>query len=334
MRTLPLLILLSCADTVKDAPETDSGLDETDTDTDTDADTDTDTDTDVPCTATVTSLSPVDGSVDVSIETTVVAAFSEAVTVADITVDGGANGTVTLADDGLTAVWTPDAALSRDTAYTATASVCDGGLSTSFTTAGEAITIDLTDRTFDVELDGSDLTWVKPSQGRLIVGQIDTTDVLFMVQSATADELDLLGAAGFDDGGTTQQYPCTYAIDFPATSFSANPAFTAGPLDTEMVTGDTSFAVYDLAASGIIADDGEEMNDVIVTGLIDTRNLDEAAGFDVCDAMANFGDDCVACPDDGVVKCLELEVHDERAPWIEGLLLDADQDPTTDARCN
>jgi hypothetical protein len=342
MRTywLPLLFCAACAPDTKVGDDTDPiGSDgdadtDADSDADADADTDTDTDTDLPCTATLTGLSPADGAVDVAIDTPVVATFSAAVTAADIALDNGVSGSVVVADDGMSAVFTADGLLDRDTTYTATASVCDSSLSSSFTTLGDALEVDPTGRTYDIELDdSSDLTWVHPSFGSFLAGDLETTDILLMVQSADDSELDVVGAAGFDFNGTTQQYPCTYAIDFDPTSFASSPAFAIGPLDTEMNAGGVSFDVYGLALSGRFSTDAEDIEDAVLTGLLDTRNISDSMGVDVCDLAVSFGDSCTTCPD-GEELCLDLEIHDADAPWRSGLIVNPDLDPSRDPHCD
>jgi hypothetical protein len=340
MRAIWLPLLLCAAACSPDKTnETDTapiGSDgDADTDADADTDTDTDSDTDVDCTAEVTALSPADGAMDVAIDTTVVATFSAAVTAADIALDNGVSGTVVIADDGLSAVFTASGLLDRSTTYSATASVCDSEMSASFTTVGEAIEdVDLTNRTYDVELDdSSDLTWVAPHLGSTLASQLQTTSILFMVQSADDTEIDLVGAAGFDFNGDVAQYPCTYAIDFASESFASNPAFAAGPVDASLDAGGVAVDIYELAISGRFSDDGSEANDVVITGQIDTRGISESMSIDVCAFASSFGDTCVACPD-GEVACLDLEVHDATAPWRDSLVLDPLQDPSTDRACN
>ncbi len=337
MRLATLLFLVACApdpksDSTDDPVGSDGDADtDADSDSDTDADTDADTDTDPACTATVTSIEPADGALDVELDTPVVASFSEAVTAADIEVNGVA-GTLTLADDGTYATFVPDGGFAYGTTYDATATVCDSSLTAAFTTVGEELPVDLTERTYDVELDGSDLTWVKPNVGELLAGELQTNSILFMVQSADTAQIDLVGAAGYEFRGATAQYPCTVAIDFAAAPFTAHPFFSAGPLDAEMEANDIAFDIYDLAVEGTFSDDATEATDVTVTGLLDTRPLAEGLGLDICSLAVSFGDTCVACPD-AEPYCLELHVEDASSPWREGLWIDVDQDPSTDPHC-
>lgn len=334
---LALILTLGCVEEKASSDDTDpAGSDgDADTDTDADADTDTDTDTDAdtdPCTATITGITPADGALDIALDSHVVATFSEAVTAADIDVDG-LSGTVTLAGDGTSATFVPDASLSYGTRYRTSASVCDSSASTSFTTVGEALALDLTGRTYDIELAGSDLVWVAPGLGSVLVSQLATDRILFMVESADSGKIDLVGAAGYVFRELPAQYPCTYAIDFDPASFSDHPAFAVGPFDAALEANGIAFDLLDLTIAGTFAEDGESATDVTVTGLLDARPLSEGLGIDVCGLAEGFGDSCVECPD-GEVGCLYLEVRDASSPWREDLTIDENQDPTTDRACD
>jgi hypothetical protein len=330
-----LLVLAACDgkpdpgsdDTGPVGQDTDVDTD-TDTDSDTDADTDTDTDTDA-CTAVVTSISPADGELGVALDSPIVAEFSEPVTVADINLDNGVTGVVTVGSDGTFATFVPRDDLDEGVTYTASVEVCRVVTTSSFTTVGGELDVDLTDRAYDVALDGSDITWVHPTFGSLLVGQLETTSLLFMVQSADSSQIDMVAAAGYQHRGATTQYPCTYAVDFDPTAFTSRPMFEAGPLDTTMVAAGVSFDVYDLAFSGNFEADYESAWYVEVTGLLDVTPL----GYDICGLADSFGDPCVACPD-GEEHCLLFDVIDASSPYVDGLWIDKDLDPTTDSSCN
>ncbi len=332
---LPSLLTLAACSGSSDAKpdtggvDTDEGTDSGDTEPDSG---DTDTDTDAPCVATVASITPADGATDVAIDGPIVVAFDGVAQSADITLSPAVAGEVTVAPDGSGATFTPSELLARDTAYSVNVSVCDDTAASSFSTVGEAVEVDIAERTYDVELDGSDLTWVSPSAGATLARQIVTKSLLFMVESADDASIDFVGAAGLDHAGSTRQYGCTEAIDFPAVSFASNPAFAIGPVDASLSTGGTAFSVYSLAMSARLSDDAESLVDVVVTGLLDARPITEDTGTDVCGLLAAMSEPCVACPD-GEEACVYLEVHDESAPWREGLVLDPYIDPADDPYC-
>jgi hypothetical protein len=318
-----MLLLPACSGTSDEAkPDTGNGtVDSGDTD-DTD---DTDIDTD-------TGSETADGSTDVAIDGAIVVTFNDIAQSADISLEPAVAGEVTMAADGSGATFTPSELLARDTSYAVTVEVCDDTATASFVTVGSAVELDLTGRTYDVELDEPDLTWVSPSLGSTLVAQLTTKSLLFGVETADEAEIDMVGAAGVDNQrGEAYQYSCTEAIDFPAVSFLSNPAFAIGPVDASLSTGDTSFSVFNLSMSGRLNEDATALEDVTVTGLLDARPITESQGIDVCALLTTMGDPCVACPD-GVEQCVYLEVNDASAPWREGLVIDPYVDPATDCR--
>jgi hypothetical protein len=165
-----------------------------------------------------------------------------------------------------------------------------------------------------------------------LVDSLDTNSLLFMVQYADTSRLDVVAAAGFDLGRNVAQYPCAEAIDFPEVPYTDHPSFAVGPEDAALEADGIAFTIFDLYAEGVIADDGESVSDVVVTGLLDTRALSEVLGSDLCGLAAEFGDDCVACPD-GEVVCLAMEIQDPSAPWREDVWIDAAIDPEADPIC-
>ena len=165
MTRAPLWLMLALAactgkDTVTiddtGAPADDSAV-EGDSDTDADADTDTDTDSDIPCTAEVTSITPDDGSSDVSAEPTIYALLSAPVSDGQYTVrlegpQGDVSGQISR-DMGDTRLgFTPDVELERESEYTATFTVCESNMAASFTTVGAPLGDVLAGRTYDVDL--------------------------------------------------------------------------------------------------------------------------------------------------------------------------------------
>ncbi len=310
-----------------DVSDTDTDTDaDTDTDTDADADTDSDTDTDTGDTgdtggdcAEVTALSPTDGSTSVAVDVVLEASFSEAVDeVLSFTLTVGVQdlgGSVTLSDDGMSATFTPTTFLATETAYTAEISVCDGVSETStFTTLAAEIEPNvLVDRTFDVDLE--QVTWIQPapSIGALLVGFLPYTHLLFQVSEIdeTAETITFQGAGGGpDSNGTLVQ--CSEAFAFDPADFSNNPAFTAGPIDTEIL----GYQVFQYTETGAFNGDGSAILDLNISTLIDLTG----AGF--CSFL-----DCVDCPDtdgDGQPdsdECLEFEVTATEALHKENLVL-------------
>lgn len=343
MRTSLLFALAlsaACGDSsIKTDAPTDGRSDDSgtaDTADTSDASGDTAQDTAMACDAVVVTLAPETGALDVPLDAPVVASLSAPITADQVAVmiEPAADGSLSVAGDGLRVTWTPDAPLARETDYTATVTACGSAMATSFTTVGEPTTAPIVGRTYDVELDGRDITWVKPSVGSLLVSQLETKSLLFMVESADSESIDLLGAAGYDVGRSVAQYPCAPPIDFATGTFASNPFFHVGPQDTSLSASGLVVPILQMEVEGRFATDAASITDITLQGLIDVRDLGALlGGGDACDTLGLFGVACVACPD-GSDSCVELEVRDASAPWRDGLNLDASLDPSADPACN
>ena len=332
-RCLPLALVVVAAcgskDSVSvgdsDAPSADSGAEgDADADSDADSDTDSDSDADLPCEAELISLTPGDGEDGVGVEATIVALFSAAVAEGDASLsltgpEGLVDGETTRISDGLGLSFTPAEPLARDAEYTVAAAVCEDEQVSAFTTVGDPVA-DVTGYTYDVNL--ADVTWNSPKSASLLIGSIETSHLLFMVESVdtTNDLIDLVGAAGWDDP-TLEQYPCASPIDFEPADFSTNPAFGVGPADATLVVSGYDVNVWDLGMSGTFAADGESLLDVQITGMLDVREF-TVGSAEACDVVTFLGDKCVACPNDGVEGCLEVDATMDAAYYAPGVSID------------
>ncbi|HNH48081.1 MAG TPA: Ig-like domain-containing protein [Myxococcota bacterium] len=288
-----------------------------------------DSDSPAPCTATVAALSPADGDANVAPDVQLVATFSEAVTevVLELSSESGAvSGQVSLASDGLSALFVPDQPLDRDWDYVLTATVCDSSLSSSFHTK-PGLSVDVTGKTYRINLQDSDLTWVKPNIGSFLVSYLLTKDVLFQVESVGGGQIDLVGAPGIDPGTGLRQYVCTPAIDFVEASFAAEPAFAVGPLDSSFSVGGYDVPAYTIEVKGTFAGDGTGSTNTTVTMLLDGGVISQAFGLDVCSLVS-----CVACPG-GAPVCVEAEVVDAWSPELAGVTIDPANDPSDYREC-
>ncbi|MCK6515788.1 Ig-like domain-containing protein [Myxococcota bacterium] len=307
------------------APSTDSAVEgDADADADADSDTDSDSDADVPCEAEVISVTPEDGDEGVLVDATIVALFSAAVAEADASLslsgpEGLVSGETVMLSEGLGLSFTPSAPLARDAEYTITAEVCEDEALVSFSTVGDPVA-NVTGYTYDVNL--ADVTWNSPKSASLLIGSIETSHLLFMVESVDTvnDLIDLVGAAGWDET-TLEQYPCASPIDFDPADFSTNPAFGAGPADATLVVSGYDVNVWDLGMSGTFAKDGESLLDVQITGMLDVREF-TVGSAEACDVVTFLGDKCVACPNDGVEGCLEVDATMDAAYHAPGVSID------------
>lgn len=321
-----LIPLLGCqtGDTPKESTPVDSEKDST-----VDSEGADDSDNPPACTATVAGLAPVDGAADVATDVELVATFSEAVTKVEmeLTSDSGSvSGQINLASDGLSATFVPDTSLDRDGDYVLTATVCDSSLSSSFHTK-PGLAVDIVGKTYRINLQDSDLTWVKPSIGSFLVSYLLTKDVLFQVESVGGGEIDLVGAPGIDPGTGLRQYVCTPAIDFVNASFVNEPAFAVGPIDSTFSVGGYAVPAYNIEVKGSFAADGTGSMDTTVTMLLDGGVISQAFGLEVCTLVP-----CVACPG-GAPVCVEAEIVDAWSPELPGVSIDPDNNPADYREC-
>jgi hypothetical protein len=324
------------ADTDTDT-DTDADTDaDTDTDADADTDTDTDTDTDLPCVAEIEDLTPENGAVAVATDTVVVATFDDVVAEGDFTlaIDGVA-GTTALAGDGMSATFTPDAALDTNTEYTVAWSVCSDSGETDFTTAGDPVDGgSLVNNTYGVDF--AEVEFVEPPGIEAFLGDITLEYLLLQVESydAGSSELGLVGSIGVEDGGDVYQGACYEVIPFPSVDFTANPVFRAGPSTLGFDIGYgivvTLESMYFQAA---FSDDGSELQGITINGDVDTRPLDDLAGFDVCSTLVILGISCTPCASDGATKCLYTELAADTAALVGTGVIDPSYDPSTDPVC-
>jgi hypothetical protein len=288
-------------------------------DADTDADSDSDADVDS-CTATISALFPIDGAVDVALSPDVVASFSAHVDDGQFTVGiDGATGFTVLADDGLSATFTPDANLTAATTYQASASACGGALTTSsFTTLSDVVDgNDLTGNTYGTVF--GDLAFTEPPQATMAAAQGLGFDLDFMVligvqtYDAANDELTAAAATGGKQGGNVRP-DCEGAIGNIAADFSANPAVAVGPEDLAVPIDGGAMTFEDFTMTGTFALDGSALETAHLTGALDLRG----SGVP-CALLATLGGaTCVAC-NDGVSECLLVDASAASAPLVPGL---------------
>ena len=338
--TLAVFVLAGCTPTgVIDETDTDVVADtdtDTDSDTDTDTDSDTDTDTSDACKATIVSISPINNANNIALDAVVTATFSEAVAADDFTlkIDKVA-GKATLAADGKSATFDPDADLATETRYTITATACEDAETASFTTVeAPLVESELVGRTY--ALDFSTVTWVKPASASFFASELGIEWLLTQVVAwdGTSATLDASGAVGQTaSSGGIGQAQCFEVLTYDDADFSKNPTFTAGPTTlTAPVDATTTVTIENFKFTGTFAAGGDELVDITITGLLDTRAVDVLLDQDTCSLVAFLGDKCVACGD-GKKKCLDTEMTADQATWIPDLDIDESYDPAADPAC-
>jgi hypothetical protein len=294
-------------------------IDETDTslDPDTGDDTDTDTDVDTTCTATVVSTDPVSGHAAFPVNVGLTATFSEAVTAGQYALSiNGVTGSTTLAADGLSATFTPNAPLATSTAYTFTATACASTVTSSFTTAGPPLSNTALDGSTYV-LDYDDVTWVAPASAALFRDQIPVEYILLHVIDAdtVAETISAVGSQGIEGQSGPEQDPCQEPFDLGTQDFASNPVFRLGPSTFEFDVQGNAVSLDNMRIEALFVEDGAAIEDVVISAEIDTRPLDSFSPLsgDLCTDVGLLGDRCMACASDGAIECLGVILTVDRA---------------------
>ncbi|MEC7242319.1 MAG: Ig-like domain-containing protein [Myxococcota bacterium] len=349
MRLIPLFALLfagcSKSDSINleetgviDTQDTEDSDTETDTDTE---DTDTeDTDTEEPCSAEVTAISPADTADGIPADVLIVADFSDPADEATIAVSGPSGpvgGTTALAEDGLSATFAADEDLARASEYLVEVRVCEETTTSTFTTVPEAVDeSSLLGRVYDLDL--ATVSWNEPSStlADLLIGQIDTSHILLMVTeiNETDQTISFVGAPGWIEQQALAQYPCVEAIDFDPADFTANPYFSVGPNNFTIDLAGNQIPVENLLVEASFDADASNLKNLHIQAFLDGSFVIPDLGFSICDFASIVGISCSACPVDSTRDCLTLDADAEKAPFVQGLTVDPEIDPSSNPDCN
>ncbi len=338
----------SDADTDADSDaDTDADSDaDTDADSDADADTDADTDTGVPsCSVTLDSVWPADLTPDAYYRTSIEWAFTgyDATATGSLTTAAGDPVAGVQDWDANTLILEPDMPLEPAADYVATIDWCGGSLSTSFTTDDVGTptpAVDLTGRTY--ELDISQGRFVEPPGVGPLLASIADLVLLVGVDTATATNLELIGARPDPTVTFPAQDLCTESFDFPVADFDDNPYFEAGPQSASFSAQGITLALDDMELSGAFAPDGSRIVGGVLSAVVDTRPLVPLIGppgsppDTVCALVQTFGISCQTCPASlgGGTFCLDVLVDDLEAlevpntTLVERSAADIASDPT------
>lgn len=320
MRRLSLLALLLAACEGPSIQETE--------DTDPNGDGDTDSDTLPPvtdCTATVASTDPRDGHGSFPVSLPVTARFSSAVGAGQwsLGVDG-VSGSASLATDGLSATFTPDAPLANSTAYTLRASACGAEITSAFTTAGAPLAEEaLSGRTYVIDYD--EVQWVAPAGAALVSGQIPVEYLLLHVVDAdtVADTIEVVGSLGETSGSDVVQDQCTEPFSFGVQDFSTNPVFRVGPTRLVFPANGQEIAIEAAFVEATFVEAGAALVDLTISGQLDTRPLDSVSFTgDACTDLGFLGVSCGACASDGAAECIDVVLQVDRAEVDASLVFD------------
>ena len=287
-----------------------------------------------PCDVTVVATSPGDGDMDVPVNSPVTLIFNDEVFEGEWSMDvEGVDGTATLSVDGMSATFIADESFAASSSVTANWSVCQTSGTFSFMTGGPTKGAELPGNTYLV--DYNDVEWVEPSELVDLFGdQVDLEHILIMVTdyNDATDELGVVGALGEDVGAGIEQAACYTPMLFSDVDFAENPTFSAGPSTLSVDLGGVTVTLEDLFIEATFSTDAELLNNVAITGYIDTRPLDALGYGDISVLAAVLGISVVACSD-GATECLYAHLAVSEAELFGQDLIDPAYDPETDPTC-
>ncbi len=278
------------------------------------------------CTAAVSSSTLSDGAQDVYYRAPVSVVFTaDAHAQATFTLRDAAGGEIpanaTWSGDGLRADLAP--VLTPGSAHTFTVEVCGATTTASFTTSalGTPLTVapaDLVGRTYVFGLDAATIT--EPALLNNFRSML-TAPILLSVASADATSISWIGALGLrgTTAGTYDQADLP-TWDFPAADFSTSPYFSASAASIVLSYPAGDIPVSDFHVAGVFAADGESLEEAVVTGFADMRNV-VVSGQPVCTLLSGFGVPCAAC-DDGELSCLDIVAESIHASYVPGLVVE------------
>lgn len=259
---------------------------------------DDDTDDVVGCSSRIVRLDPPDGAE--------VPRAAPVVMHLDVPVPSGATwslevdgvpGSTAWSDDRRACTWIPGAPLPPEQTFTVRGRVCgDEVVSTFRTGPAPLIPERLLGRAWGVKAD--DLAWVAPRSADLLTP---------LLVSAGADLV-------VDHG---PQGPSLYAGPTDACEpprllgpidFTANPAFSVGPIAVDEPVGDGELRALNVHVTGRFAAGGMELRDLGVTATLDLAALGELLpGIDACMVSRAMGEPCGPCGD-GRDTCVPVAI--------------------------
>jgi hypothetical protein len=274
-----------------------------------------------PCTNSILAQFPEQGSTDVYVETDVRFTLSEEDTTATISVTDSAGTTVpgTSSVSGTLVTWTSDERLQPTTQYNSTLTYACGDATVTWTTneIGPATTVELVGQVYGLDVANGE--WVQPpGVGDLIASQLGATQIFLSVTNVTETNIEMLGAIG----SNAVQDVCSPTIPFPPAAWE-DPFFS---LESELLPLAVSgfvINIEDLELEGGFAPDGSRIGGGSLKGSVDTRPLVEAFGLEggetaICDLVATFGVQCLACSDGSGDFCLSVWVDNMGAANLPG----------------
>jgi hypothetical protein len=185
------------------------------------------------------------------------------------------------------------------------------------------------------KLDMRDGRWIEPRaaiDGQLI-NYLEST-ILVSVDLVTDVWIQVEGARALENGS---QDVCAATANFSAANFTENPYFSAGPNTLTFIVANVKLVLENVVIEGSFTADGSGFEWAEVSGVFDTRPLDETwKGKDslgaVCEDAALAGSKCIPCASDGKPYCLALHV-DEISATVSGATVRSIAEDCSDPEC-
>lgn len=224
---------------------------------------------------------------------------------------------VTVVEESIALVATPERALAPDTLHQLVVDSCAGTTVLPFTTSAFGGTLtggsaSLIGRTWTLDL--ADADWVTPS-GLAPLFRANVRDpIVIGVQWADEQAIDLIGTQGLADDGRVTQDPSAATWSLPQAAFDRAPRMRSEAARVALIVQDVPLPVEDFLLEITFASDGTALGDGVLRGRMDTRDAAGLVGLlsggpaAVCNLAGQAGVDCVPCAD-GQPYCVEAHLR-------------------------
>lgn len=285
----------------------------------------------------IVSLTPDDGAERVPLETAIQVTLS-AETAREVSLWGDQDLTggqwVSLSpgeSDALTYTFQPSSPLHPGTAYTVQAQVEDGEVAeATFETFPSMVGDAVAERVYRTDIFDADITWLSPPElpsAALLKAVLDGTVGLLMMPTRVGDgTLDLRAALAKRDDDDYQADPCVSTVEVTGALFD-DPYLSVGPIVLDIADQDGTFSLSEVTLDGHFIEDGAEIGELTISGLIDGRQFtDPTVADSLCVLSDSLGSPCEPCADqsdDETPACVRLEWIEEAAEHLPGATLPA-----------
>jgi hypothetical protein len=279
----------------------------------------------------ITSMTPLDGSTGVPLNTTVRVTFSQQVFSHETSftlLEGSTpiTGTSYMSGNGLVMTFIPDSFLLSDTAHRATITLTVNNKSLTHTFLTEdsvplSSPADLVGKTFSISMDKDNL--IEPEEGKAVFDVIPFLPTILMkVLSFSGDEFQNLSAAAEDDPAGGYKQSAGVPTFGPNPSNFTNPYFSAGPTEMIIDLGVLGLpgviGVYGITVSGNFVETGGQitgfengsfsayLDSVEVNAIISIIAMGEV---DVCEILP-------LCDKDGFIR---VRAENVEGAWETGI---------------